>query len=77
MDREDNCDSGPSSYHSSNSQTLDDDFDDHQMILAKSLEELQHKLNRMEQELIIVGEESKELQVRLGQRDEDLNQKVN
>ena len=75
MDQED-PNSGPSSYHSSNSQTLDEDFDDHQIILAQSLEELQHKLNRMEQELIIVGEESKELQQRLGQRDDDLNQKV-
>ena len=75
VDQED-PNSGPSSYHSSNSQTLDEDFDDHQIILAQSLEELQHKLNRMEQELIIVGEESKELQQRLGQRDDDLNQKV-
>lgn len=68
--------SGTSSYHSSASHTnLDLDFDDHQAVLAKSLEELQHKLNRMEQELIIVGEESKELQIRLGQRDSDLNKK--
>jgi hypothetical protein len=44
--------------------------------LARSLEELQHKLNRMEQELIIVGEESKELQLRLGQREDDLTKKV-
>ena len=55
---------------------LDDDIDDHQTILARSLEELQHKLNRMEQELIIVGEESKELQLRLGQREDDLTKKV-
>ena len=66
-----------SSYHSSASQThLDEDLDDHQMVLARSLEELQHKLNRMEQELIIVGEESKELQLRLGQREDDLTKKV-
>jgi len=65
-----------SSYHSSASQThLDEDLDDHQMVLARSLEELQHKLNRMEQELIIVGEESKELQLRLGQREDDLTKK--
>merc|ERR1719220_1322502 len=67
-----------SSYHSSASQThidQDDDIDDHQTILARSLEELQHKLNRMEQELIIVGEESKELQLRLGQREDDLTKK--
>ena len=31
----------------------------------------------MEQELIIVGEESKELQNRICQRELDLNQKVN
>ena len=55
---------------------LDEDLDDHQTILARSLEELQHKLNRMEQELIIVGEESKELQLRLGQREDDLTRKV-
>ena len=55
---------------------LDDDLDDHQTILARSLEKLQHKLNRMEQELIIVGEESKELQLRLGQREDDLTRKV-
>ena len=30
----------------------------------------------MEQELIIVGEESKELQLRLGQREDDLTKKV-
>merc|ERR1719412_2459171 len=65
-----------SSYHSSASQThLDEDLDDHQMVLARSLEELQHKLNRMEQELIIVGEESKELQLRIGQREDDLTKK--
>ena len=46
------------------------------MVLARSLEELQHKLNRMEQELIIVGEESKELQLRIGQREDDLTKKV-
>ena len=45
------------------------------VFLAKSLEELQIKLNRMEQELIIVGEESKELQIRLIQREDDLSQK--
>ena len=59
-----------------NYRNLDDDIDDHQTILARSLEELQHKLNRMEQELIIVGEESKELQLRLGQREDDLTKKV-
>ena len=59
-----------------NYHNLDDDIDDHQTILARSLEELQHKLNRMEQELIIVGEESKELQLRLGQREDDLTKKV-
>lgn len=78
VDKEDDYEarSGTSSYHSSASHTnLDHDFDDHQAVLAKSLEELQHKLNRMEQELIIVGEESKELQLRLGQRDQDLTKK--
>jgi len=67
-----------SSYHSSASHTHLDDadiIDDHQMVLARSLEELQHKLNRMEQELIIVGEESKELQLRIGQREDDLTKK--
>lgn len=65
--------SGASSYHSSTS--LNDACEDHQAILAKSLEELQRKLSRMEQELIIVGEESKELQNRICQREMDLNQK--
>ena len=67
--------SGTSSYHSSTS--INDACEDHQAILAKSLEELQRKLSRMEQELIIVGEESKELQNRICQRELDLNQKVN
>ena len=65
--------SGTSSYHSSTS--LNDSNEDHQAILAKSLEELQMKLSRMEQELIIVGEESKELQNRICQRELDLSQK--
>jgi len=65
--------SGASSYHSSTS--INDACEDHQAILAKSLEELQRKLSRMEQELIIVGEESKELQNRICQRELDLNQK--
>merc|ERR1719150_3349219 len=76
VDGEDEAASEHSSYHSSASQThLDEDLDDHKMVLARSLEELQHKLNRMEQELIIVGEESKELQLRLGQREDDLTKK--
>jgi len=78
VDGEDDHASEHSSYHSSASQThidQDDDLDDHQTILARSLEKLQHKLNRMEQELIIVGEESKELQLRLGQREDDLTRK--
>ena len=66
--------SNSSSYHSSISQN--DINEDHQAILAKSLEELQRKLSRMEQELIIVGEESKELQTRICQRELDLSQKV-
>ena len=66
--------SNTSSYHSSISQN--DINEDHQAILAKSLEELQRKLSRMEQELIIVGEESKELQTRICQRELDLSQKV-
>jgi len=65
--------SNTSSYHSSISQN--DINEDHQAILAKSLEELQRKLSRMEQELIIVGEESKELQTRICQRELDLSQK--
>ncbi len=76
-DEDENCESGPSSYHSSASQANNNTADHHQMILAKSLSELQDKLSRMEQELSIVGEESKELHVRLSHREEDLNQKVN
>ena len=68
--------SGTSSYHSSTSLNDHDSNEDHQAILAKSLEELQRKLSRMEQELIIVGEESKELQNRICQRELDLSQKV-
>ena len=65
-----------SSYHSSSSQNdFDDGDNDNHAILAKSLEALQSKLHRMEQELVIVGEESKELQERLGLREDDLRKK--
>lgn len=64
-----------SSYHSSSSQNDLDSSDDNHTILAKSLEALQRKLHRMEQELVIVGEESKELQERLGLREDDLKKK--
>ena len=45
-------------------------------LLTANLEELQAKLGQMEQELTIVGEESKELQERLNSREQDLKQKV-
>ena len=70
--------SDKSSYHSSSSVQDENEFDfDSQAntILAKSLEELQIKLHRMEQELIIVGEESKELQEIIGLREMDLTRK--
>ena len=45
-------------------------------IQSKMLNEMQHHLNQMEQELAIVSEESKDLQQRLIDRQQDLENKV-
>ena len=45
-------------------------------IQSKMLNEMQHHLNQMEQELAIVSEESKDLQQRLVDRQQDLEKKV-
>ena len=45
-------------------------------IQSKMLNEMQHHLNQMEQELAIVSEESKDLQQRLIDRQQDLEKKV-
>ena len=44
--------------------------------LESQLEELQVKFGRMEEEMTIVSEESKELQERLETREEEIKEKV-
>ena len=49
---------------------------DEETIQSKMLNEMQHHLNQMEQELAIVSDESKDLQQRLIDRQQDLEKKV-